>query len=1427
MGDRSVWHQRQHLAPAATPGTSGNTGHQRSTSLAHGRPICFDAVPNGCSVAVSGTPPHVTSGRTWNGDALASRHDRERRRQLAALGADLAGLGLSVFGGVLRLTPLPVEAASVFTVIDNEPRLRRVLEAALGEEWTDLSLAVGNAAGQGLAHGSLGVLVDIAHRIDVVAEMDAQQRSLAKKAQQAGGTVPPMVPPLERPDRRTPDGPLERYAGRASSAGAAAASAALLGARSPRRAAAMVVAALPKAARLGREAFAANLGRLLAKRDVAVLDSGVLRRLDRVDTLVLPAELLHSGPPAVTAVLWIERSGTAGASAGPGAEPATTDAEVALADLWDPSAPASRRRRQGWQLGPPSPAERKAPEVARLAGALGDSDPLVLRTSGRPVAVVGVSRSMDESATRLVAAAKRHGLAVAIAGGDEALCQRAGAHMRLCDDAAAAPGDLATELTRMRADGFVVALVAPGAPAAGAPEGTGRYAAALSCADAGIELACDDASSWSGDLVVGSLDDARLVVDAVARAKEVSRQSVAMSIAGSSIAGLAALGGSPSRSVTRSARAVNLAAIAAMANGIRACAALSRRAEPSGNSQPWHQMPVEDVASALASDSAGIAEAEAARRRRQQPMAPEDRQPSIWRAMSSELANPLTPVLAAGAAAAAAVGSPADAAIVGGVSALNAVVGGAQRYSTERSIRRLAALSSTTVEVRRPNGSVPATSEQLVPGDVVVLRAGDSVPADCRVLQSRDAQVDESSLTGESEPVAKRGEPRFSALLAERSSMVYEGTTVAAGEVEAMVVATGADTAASSMAALVGDAPAAGGVEARLRRLTKLTLPASLAGGAAVVASGMLRARPARDSVGSGVALAVAAVPEGLPLLATMAQLASARRLSARGALVRNPRAVEALGRIEVLCTDKTGTLTEGKIRLRRVSDGRDDVGIADFGPAQRRAVAAALRASPLAGDEAPLPHLTDRAVVEGAGRAGVDVTTDAPGWRRVDELPFEPARGFHATLGRWEQGALISVKGAPETVLARCERWAAGGRLDEAQRGALDREVERLASQGLRVLAVAERQLCAPSQHCDYDDVDGLALLGFLALSDPVRASAERALAGLRRAGVDVVMVTGDHPSTARGIAVELGILDGKRLMTGWDLASTDDATLSREISGVSVFARVTPADKVRIVAALQASGKPVGMTGDGANDAPAIRLADAGIALGVGSTPAARRAADVVVTDGRIETIVDAVVEGRAMWSSVREAVAILVGGNLGEVLFTVAASSLTGVAPLSARQLLLVNLLTDVAPALAIALRPPPRRSPETLLAEGPDASLGSQLERAMAVRAAATAFGAGSAWTAARMTGSRRRASTTALVALVGSQLGQTLVGGGPDPMVLAAGLGSVALLVAAIQIPPVSHFLGCRPLGPVAWSIACTSALAATGASVLGSRLTRP
>nr|WP_240940628.1 cation-transporting P-type ATPase [Planosporangium flavigriseum] len=756
----------------------------------------------------------------------------------------------------------------------------------------------------------------------------------------------------------------------------------------------------------------------------------------------------------------------------------------------------------------------------------------------------------------------------------------------------------------------------------------------------------------------------------------------------------------------------------------------------------------------------------------------------------------------------------------------NALLGAAQRVSADRALRRLVRASSVGARVRRAGTELEVNADEIVPGDVISLRAGDAVPADCRVLDAANLEVDESTLTGESQLVAKTAAPTAAADVAERRSMLYEGTIVAAGQATCLVVATGPHSELGRSGRAVGAGPPTRGVQARLMLLTSASIPIALGSAAALVVGGLLRGRPLATTLGTAVSLAVAAVPEGLPLVATVGQIAAARRLSQRGALVRDPSTTEALGRVDVLCFDKTGTLTEGRVGLQMVSDGLDEAPLDRLSPNTRQVLAAGLRASPVGMDH-EIPHPTDRAVVSAAASVGVSPEDGVRSWRVIDDVPFEPARGYHATLGAIPRGRLLSVKGAPEIILPACARWRRDDKvvpMDAAARASIEAELNRLARQGFRVLAVAQRPVGATTKHITPGLIANLEFLGLLALADSARPEAAAAVAGLRKAGVKVIMLTGDHPTTAEAVADELNILDSGIVVTGSELDNLDDDKFAEVLPSVSVFARVTPTHKVRIVQALQRQGHTVAMTGDGANDAAAIRLADVGIALGQRGTDAARESADLIVTDDRIETIIDAVVEGRAMWASIRDAVSVLLGGNLGEIAFALGTGLLapTG-SPLNARQLLLVNLLTDLLPSLALSVRPPPKRDPEDLLHEGPEASLGRSLARDTAVRAIATAGATAGAWVVARGTGTSARASTVALVTLVGTQLGQTLVAGRRSPLVLGASAVSAAALGAIIQTPGVSQFFGCRPMGPVGWATSLWASGIGTAGAVAASR----
>ena len=1326
------------------------------------------------------------------------------RRAQFAIVADITGLGIGVFGSVLRATPLPIELAGLVPLIDSQPRLRHLVSNRIGSTATDIGFATATALGHALSQGPSGLLVDLGYRASILSAAQARQRAWQDHAFVSGDDPAAFAaPPIDRVERPQPlpRGPVETFADRAALASIASGAAFLAATGSVRHAGAVALAGTAKPARYGREGFVAHLGRRLAGRDILVMDADALRRLDRVDVLVLDAGLLVTTHRQIDHV-----------AASPDEDHLQIHAR--LRALFDPAAPTRVRRAGGWRLGPLPTSRRRRPDPGRLLVQFERDDrPLLeLCHHDRRVAVLSLAPELDPDVRGLVALAQNGGLTTLLGGGEADLASRVGV------DRLGGLGTVADQIRELQSAGAVVMLVA------------GGDLDAHHAADVAVGVARGPVVPWGADLIADDLADAGFLVDSALFAHQVSRQSAALSLAASSTASVLALIRPAPLAAKSVSNTLNLMSVVAFGNGTRAAMRLGDLAARHVPERPkYHELTVAEVLAEVGSARDGLAAPEA--RRRQVPrLAARPAQVRFALAVGQEVINPLTPVLVLGAAASAALGSTADAAIVGAVTGLNALIGGSQRFAAQRAVDALTTVTAPVAHVRREGESTSISVDELVVGDVVLLEAGDTVPADCRVIDAAGVEVDEAAVTGESVPVSKDPSAVFAPVVAERSCMLYEGTTLVVGSAAAVVVAIGLDTEAARDVG-THQAPAAGGVEAHLGRLTALAIPVAAGGGALVVAAGLLHGRPLRSTMASGVSLAVAAVPEGLPMVTTLAQLAAARRLSTRGALVRNPRAMEALGRVDVLCTDKTGTLTEGRIELRSVSDGQRVAPVLELGRSHRGVVAAAARACPEANEHRRLAHPTDQAVLDGAAAAGVDLCDGATGWRRIGELAFEPNRGLHATWAAIDGGDLLSVKGAPETILPRCSARRRAGtdrRLTVAARQALFVDIDRLAAQGLRILAVAERRRTGPGPDPDAaptdDDIDDLTFLGLLAMADPVRPTAAAAIAGLRRAGVTVVMVTGDHPSTAEGIAAELGLLNGHRVITGADLDRLDAGELASCLDDVSVFARVTPADKVRIVAAYQAAGRTVAMTGDGANDAPAIRLADVGIALGERCTPAARLAADVVITDDRVETIVDAIIEGRAMWRSVREALAILLGGNVGEIAFTVAATAVTGVAPLSTRQILIVNLLTDVAPALAIATRPPRLDSYDSLVEEGPDQSLGAALNQAIAARAATTAVGAFTAWGLASLSGRPRRASTVGLVAVVGTQLGQTLVAGGRDVRVIGAAVGSAVVLTGIVQTPGLSQYFGCTPLGPVAWSIAAGSATTATLAGVVAPTL---
>ncbi|MEV7965908.1 cation-translocating P-type ATPase [Sphaerisporangium sp. NPDC088356] len=1314
----------------------------------------------------------------------------EHVRATIRLAAGVTAMGLVVAGRLARIRPLHPVVPAVTHLTNSTPFLREQFDLRLGRGPTNSMFTTVNLVAQTLTLRPLGLVAQatmaVCRYVEARAERRTWERLEERLADKPGAYH--HIRAASRPRRGHPrHGPVERYADVASPVAVAAYGAARILAPRTGRALSILVSATPRVGFMTREAFAGAIGRALCARDTVILDAGVLRAMDRVDTVILHADSLTTGSWSIDRVEPLVEGVKTG------------ELYARLYSLVDFADPGGERAGDGWSTAPLGDLATLLPAHAagwRERGLRA----IEVRRNGTPIAVVGLAREIDPLAVAIVAAAKAAG--TVMLAGDDGLAQRLAIGQVLPGGA-----ELADRVYDLQKQGHGVVVVSRGARQA------------LAQADIGVGIADMTEASvpWDAD-IAGEPPGVHLFLTCLPRAVSNSRNGVRLAATAAVVGSLLAMAGPEAASLRRAHFVNAFVSLAAVSLGEWAGRAAARVPAPlHADTTPWHAMSVKEVLSRLGSSSDGIPDADAVRRRREAATTEVEEPQSLARATAEELANPLTPALAAGAGISAMVGSVLDAVMISAVVVINAFLGGVQRFKADHALHRLTEATQVHVRLRRPGGTEAATTEDLAPGDVVELRAGDAVPADARVIKAVGLEVDESTLTGESQLVTKTAAPTVAAAVADRSSMVYQGTTVAAGSGRAVIVATGDMTEAGRSARLAAEPSPPTGVELRLRELSRRILPISIGAGAVLLLTDLLRGRPLASALAPAVSLTVAAVPEGLPFVATVAELAAARRLSKRAALVRNPSTIEALGRVNVLCFDKTGTLTEGHISLRYVSDGRSGRPVEEATDQLRRILAAAVRASPLSGGGRVIAHPTDRAVLEGAQRLGVTPQEGLRTWERVDEMPFEPGRGYHAVLGRTEQGHLLSVKGAPEIVLTHCDKMLKDSKvvpLTEAMRRKLEGEVDRLAHQGYRVLAVAERPA---SDRGDLDEsrIDDLCFLGFLGLADPVRPTAKESVSRLLRAGVRIVMVTGDHPSTAEAIAAELDVLNGGRVMTGPELDGLDDDTLTKVLPEVAVFARTTPAHKARIVTCLRRAGEVVAVTGDGANDAPAIRMADVGIALGSRATPAARAAADLVVTDDRIETIVDAIVEGRAMWTSVRDALSILLGGNVGEIVFTVGSGLLAGGSALNARQLLLVNLLTDMVPALAVAVRPPASIDPEKLLAEGPEASLGASLTRDIYLRAVVTAGAATAAWLAGRMTGTRGRADTIGLVALVSAQLFQTVAGGGRDRVVVLASMASVAVLWLVVTLPGVSGFFGSRPLGPVGWSIALGSAAAAT------------
>jgi Ca2+-transporting ATPase len=729
---------------------------------------------------------------------------------------------------------------------------------------------------------------------------------------------------------------------------------------------------------------------------------------------------------------------------------------------------------------------------------------------------------------------------------------------------------------------------------------------------------------------------------------------------------------------------------------------------------PAHSTPLDDLLDALDADEAGL-DAEAVQTRRE-AYGPNELESDAGRSalsiLTEQFANALIAVLVVAAVLSAAVGNVVDAALILVIVLADGVFGFVQDYRAEQSIQALSKLAQPTIRVRREGTEREIDAADLVPGDVILLSEGDTVPADARLLETASLEVDEAALTGESVPVAKTtGRLPADTDLAERSNTVYRGTNVTRGSGVAVVVHTGMATEMGAIAGeLLGvedrDTPFQADVDALGRRLgvgvlalSALLVPLLVWRGTDLLTAGL-----------TAVSLAVAAIPEGLPAVVTLTLAVGVRAMADEKALVRSLPVVESLGSVDVVCTDKTGTLTEGQMRVTRLwvpdralAPADVDVDDTDATPNGARAALddqldRLLRIGVLCNDaEVDAGDPTERALLVAADTAGLDAEALRRDDPRTDEAPFSAERRRMAT----RHGDTVYVKGAPGAVLDRSTRLLTPeGVVDltDDRRETIRAQVDSFGDDALRVLGFAYRE----ATDADGDDANeggidesDLTFVGLQGMLDPPRPEVAEAIAETRAAGIDVKMITGDNARTAAAIAGQLGLVAEDAavedvVVTGREIAGLSAADLRAVVDRTAVFARAAPSHKVRILDALQSAGHTVAMTGDGVNDAPALKSADVGIAMGERGTDVAKTTSDVILLDDNYATITAAIRRGRTIFDNIWKFVAYLLSANLAEVLLVLLAS-LLGYLILPPVQLLWINLLTDGLPALAIGTDP----------------------------------------------------------------------------------------------------------------------------------------
>ena len=747
------------------------------------------------------------------------------------------------------------------------------------------------------------------------------------------------------------------------------------------------------------------------------------------------------------------------------------------------------------------------------------------------------------------------------------------------------------------------------------------------------------------------------------------------------------------------------------------------------NPSPWHQRSVQELLSEQAVDpSQGLSQDEVTRRLERfgaNALQSQTRR-SPWRLLLAQFTDFMVLVLLVAAVISGLIGDLVDTIAILVIVLLNAVIGFVQSWRADRAMAALQVLATAQASVLRQGQQQTVPSPALVPGDIVLLEAGNHVPADMRLIDIAQLQVDESALTGESVTVAKQTHvlPSDSSnTLGDQLNMVFKGTTVSLGRARGLVLSTGMATELGKVAKLLDQDDRSTPLQNRLAAFGKRLALVVIGICVIIFVAGVWRGEAPLLMALTAISLAVAAIPEALPAVVTVLLALGAKRMVAVHALVRRLPSVETLGSVTTICSDKTGTLTQNRMQTEQlwVQGAAWLPGAPDPTPE----ILEALRAAALCNDAHHNPgdnktetwqgDPTETALLLVAHGAGLDKTQLETELPRVQELPFDSDRKRMTTLHRSGERFIGYTKGAPESVLACCDaQWATDGAQPLDTQVVID-QANTLAAQGLRVLAMARRDFATLPEGEGLAGVESqLQFLGLIALIDPPREEAAAAVRDCISAGITPVMITGDHPATARAIALRLGIVpnDQAEVLTGQDLSDLDDAALLARVAKVRVYARVDPAQKIRIVEALQASGQIVSMTGDGVNDAPALKRADIGVAMGLGGTDVAREASSMVLLDDNFATIVAAVREGRRIFDNIRKFIRYAMTGNSGEIWTLFLAPLLLLPIPLQPIHILWVNLVTDGLPGLALATEPaergvmqrPPRAPDESLFANG---------------------------------------------------------------------------------------------------------------------------